>query len=182
MKKGTHNTMTYLKPRKWWMYLFVPFSKCQRVDLKKQAEFGARYFDFRVRYVNGELVFAHGLVEYKADVFFTLRQLRDMNISPVVRIGYEGDLKEDSEANDHFSTFVQWAKDRFKVHLVFSKKNYKVLYKDDSIRCVDLYEMYLGNRIPFPIKYAKKKNSLYHQAIEVEGGRDYAMLDFIDIK
>ena len=31
MKKGSHNTMTYLKPSKWYLYPFIFIAKCQLV-------------------------------------------------------------------------------------------------------------------------------------------------------
>lgn len=62
---GTHNTMTYLKPRKWWMWLFNWTAKCQSETIYKQIEaYKVRMFDMRVRF-NGETpILAHGLVEY----------------------------------------------------------------------------------------------------------------------
>lgn len=185
MKKGTHNSMTYLEPLRWWMRLFVPFSKCQRISLAGQAAHGARYFDIRVRYNKDRgLVFAHGLVEYKGDPFTELRKLRDMRIQGcVIRIGYEGLLEEDSEAGDHFLTFVGWARDRFNVHQVFSKKDSRIIYMDDTIHCLDLYEMFADwRRIPYPLRYAKRNNTEYHRRVFEATNAHYAMLDFIDIR
>ena len=62
---GTHNTMTYLKPRKWWMWLFNWTAKCQSITLYEQAnKYNVRMFDMRVRFRNGRPILAHGLVEY----------------------------------------------------------------------------------------------------------------------
>lgn len=66
---GSHNSFTYLKPRKWWMRLFTIFAKCQSENIIKQYEAGARYFDLRVRFKNiednyNDIVVAHGLMEY----------------------------------------------------------------------------------------------------------------------
>ena len=33
---GSHNSFTYLKPRKWWMRLFTIFAKCQSENIIKQ--------------------------------------------------------------------------------------------------------------------------------------------------
>lgn len=71
MVLGSHNTMTYLKPKKWWMWLGRFMAKCQSLDYKQQYESGVRWFDFRIslpKDSNGNHeypVFSHGLVDYK---------------------------------------------------------------------------------------------------------------------
>ncbi|MEG1544244.1 MAG: hypothetical protein RR382_06940 [Tannerellaceae bacterium] len=176
--------MSYLKPLRWWMWLFVPFSRCQRTTLKDQVGLGSQYFDIRVRYNKHKgLVFAHGLVEYKGDPFTELRKLRDMRLNCVLRIGYEGNIDEDSEAGDHFFAFVRWAKDRFNIHFIFQKNGFKVIESNDAITCLDLYEQFWNmKRIPYPIRYARKNNARYHADIECSSPHHYAMLDFIDIR
>lgn len=70
MKIGSHNSFTYLKPKKWWMGLCIPFAKCQSKDIGCQFEAGARYFDLRIRFDKPNIehiVVAHGLMEYKID-------------------------------------------------------------------------------------------------------------------
>ena len=64
---GTHNTMTYLKPHKWWMKLINFTAKCQDINIEKQFELGVRFFDMRVRLVGDKLTLAHGIVEYNVD-------------------------------------------------------------------------------------------------------------------
>lgn len=63
---GSHNSLSYLSCRKWWMYLINWAAKCQSKTLIEQYHSGVRYFDIRVRFDdNGRPVIAHGLVEYK---------------------------------------------------------------------------------------------------------------------
>lgn len=63
---GTHNTMTYLPPRKWWMRLINWTAKCQSATLYEQAEkYNVRMFDMRVRFDGDTPILAHGLVEYR---------------------------------------------------------------------------------------------------------------------
>ncbi|MCM1220803.1 MAG: hypothetical protein NC548_40580 [Lachnospiraceae bacterium] len=63
--------MTYLKPKKWWMWFGRFIAKCQSIDYKQQYESGARWFDFRLSFPkdkNGNYcqpVFSHGLMDYK---------------------------------------------------------------------------------------------------------------------
>lgn len=67
---GSHNTMTYLKPRKWWMRLGSFMARCQNKSIEKQYELGARWFDIRIAFIENKdkilsPIFSHGLVEYK---------------------------------------------------------------------------------------------------------------------
>lgn len=60
---GSHNTMSYLTPNKWYTRLFKCFSRCQRLSLTKQLE-KVDCVDLRIFNNNGEWCFAHGLAEY----------------------------------------------------------------------------------------------------------------------
>ena len=65
---GSHNSLTYLPCRKWWMYLINWAAKCQSKTLSTQFHDGAKYFDFRVRFKDGKPVITHGLIEYKGNI------------------------------------------------------------------------------------------------------------------
>lgn len=67
---GSHNTMTYLTPKKWWMKLGKFIAKCQNKTIEEQYEAGARWFDLRIAIPketddNCLPFFSHGLVDYK---------------------------------------------------------------------------------------------------------------------
>lgn len=64
---GSHNSWSYLKPKKWWMRPFAFVARCQSKSIVEQyTTYGVRCFDLRVRWNdNGEMVIAHGLMEYK---------------------------------------------------------------------------------------------------------------------
>ena len=48
---GSHNSWSYLTPRKWWMKLFRFVAQCQDYDIKTQYEqFGVRCFDLRLKF------------------------------------------------------------------------------------------------------------------------------------
>lgn len=62
---GSHNSMTYLPSKKWWMWFFRFMACCQGRDFKKQYELGVRFFDFRLIFKYGkkyldEPMFCHG--------------------------------------------------------------------------------------------------------------------------
>ena len=72
---GSHNSLTYLPCRKWWMYLINWAAKCQSKTLNEQFHNGAKYFDFRIRFKNEKPVIAHGLIEYKGNIDYMVANL-----------------------------------------------------------------------------------------------------------
>ena len=102
MTLGSHNTMTYLKPRKWWQWFGRFIAKCQKLPIEEQYEKGARWFDIRISIPmkNGEHtepIFSHGLVDYKgktpAEVFKFLGEHKDTYCRIVLEKG--GEKEED---------------------------------------------------------------------------------------
>ena len=67
---GTHNTMSYLPPKRWWMRPLRVFARCQRKTLAEQIAAGAQVFDLRVYRDNGYWCFAHGLVKFKGATLY----------------------------------------------------------------------------------------------------------------
>lgn len=66
---GTHNSMTFLRPAKWYGWFMIPFARCQRKTIEQQWNDGARCFDLRIRFTKqGEPYFAHGLYECTHEV------------------------------------------------------------------------------------------------------------------
>ena len=63
---GSHNSWSYLPPRRWWMKPIAFTARCQRVSIREQYErYGVRCFDLRVRFNKYGLgIVAHGIVEY----------------------------------------------------------------------------------------------------------------------
>lgn len=70
MKIGSHNSMTYAEPVHGYFKLFRWAYRCQKLDIIHQLKANVRTFDIRVRQnKTGLWVFAHGVVEFKPDVF-----------------------------------------------------------------------------------------------------------------
>lgn len=70
---GSHNSMTFLPPARWWVRPFQWMYRCQSKNLEEQLEAGVRYFDFRLVFDKGQNPhFAHGMATLKGDVLATL--------------------------------------------------------------------------------------------------------------
>lgn len=59
--------MSYLRPRRWWMWPGLVVARCQSLNIEGQWAAGARCFDLRVwlpRWTSGRWEFAHGAVSF----------------------------------------------------------------------------------------------------------------------
>jgi hypothetical protein len=66
MIKGSHNTMSYLPVRQWWLRPFRAWGRCQSRTLRQQWAAGVRCFDLRVKFsADGTAHFGHGLLTYR---------------------------------------------------------------------------------------------------------------------
>jgi len=159
---GSHNTMTYLPVRKWWMSLIKWTAKCQHNSIKWQYEHGARVFDFRIRCRNNNIVFAHGLVEYKLDV--TVAVFIDEFITYYPDCTFEI-VAEDTLCNDYqydlFDGLINLLKEKHKDKqfvVVKSKKHWinKGIFGINYSREIqDFYVWSKKKFIPFPWLYYK---------------------------
>ena len=68
MKLGSHNTMTYLRPKVFWQRLLPFIGRCQSVDYKVQHSLGAVGYDLRLFWGDdGKLEYRHGFLRFSAD-------------------------------------------------------------------------------------------------------------------
>lgn len=61
--------MTYLKPRKWWMWFGKFMAKCQNKTIQEQYDCGVKWFDLRISFIDEKdiikPIFSHGFMDYK---------------------------------------------------------------------------------------------------------------------
>lgn len=100
---GSHNSWSYLPPRRWWMRPFAFMAKCQDADIKTQYEkYGVRCFDLRLKYDGTKMVVAHGKMVYKitieelCDTLEWLNQKKDVYVRVIHEIRT---AKERTETN-----------------------------------------------------------------------------------
>lgn len=68
MKLGSHNTMTYLRPKVFWQRLLPFIGRCQSVNYKVQHSLGAVGYDLRLFWdSDGQLEYRHGVLRFSAD-------------------------------------------------------------------------------------------------------------------
>lgn len=181
---GTHNSMTYLKPKKWYLYPFQFMARCQSKSIEEQySKYGVRLFDIRVSYnKNKEIEFRHGLMAYKGCVHSVFRWLNSQKEPVKVRFSLEV-TKPDPEQEKLFTQDCKAFKE-FYPNIEFygggRKYDWKCLYDFNSSPCM-ITEIYSSGQAPliddlFPYLYAKRHNK-GAKKIDTE----YLMLDFVHI-
>ena len=191
IKKGTHNSFTFLRPVKWWMRLISFTARCQDIGIKEQYEAGSRIFDLRIRFDrNLHVILAHGFIEYQSRFLNDLNFLNSRDEKIYVRVLYERNyaLRNASRQRREETAFIRLCK-MFEMEYTnitfFSarrKYDWEILYdfhtQDPDM--IDLYSSVTGNKIDdlYPYRYAKKNNA--KNISEQEGKHNYIFLDFIE--
>ena len=188
-KLASHNSWSYLPPRKWWMYPLRFTAKCQSKDIKQQYEMGVRCFDLRVRFHSEEFVLVHGLMEYKTskDDFikdlFWLDEKGDVSIRVVLDIRRKNRTLQGQKYS--FQLFCKSLESWYKNIKFF---NGQCLYDKETIHkfgnypsCEERYASVCKPKLLddwFPWMYAKLNNKKLKQ---MGTEKEYLMLDFVNI-
>lgn len=199
---GTHNSLSYAKPLKWWMKPFNFMAKCQSLTVQEQWDFGVRFFDIRTKLINTDYA-SHGLVDYDISVYKTINWLIDKaeetGETIYIYINCERNLKDgDIDAFEQYLEIINPYKPNVHVcggyckgpwrnvlhiknpsiaelhweFMNFNNKNYKF--------CTKLKKL-LTNIIHFSPKYwAKKDNKSYKEQAK-NSNCEVLMLDFVEL-
>lgn len=138
---GSHNSLTGYKPRKFYHWIFYPFSKCQDKLIDKQIG-KVIILDIRVKIISNkkketlELIPCHGLCEYKINLDEIIKYLNEKHI--IFRIVLE----------DTFAFYSKKNKDMYFKYLCMnfsmSPLCYKIIRKSDWLVYDNPY--YIGSK------------------------------------
>jgi hypothetical protein len=103
---ASHNSFTYLKPKKWWMRIGRFMAKCQSKTIQEQYEkYNARLFDLRVDFdKNDNVILRHGLAVYKiteSELYSILDFLNTREDKVFLDITFECSYKESKNLPEH---------------------------------------------------------------------------------
>ena len=193
MKLASHNTLSYLSPRKFYLKPFKFIARCQSKTIEEQySNYDIRFFDFRVSFnKEDKVVFKHGLFEYKSDKTIDeyLSYLQSQKEPVIVRI-----LLEEFRDNGHEEQFKKlcsrlestYSKIKFcggtykRGKKVYSFKTYKdIKYKELHSSVTDTYSFFDEF---FPWIYAKLNNRKNIEQLKDNKDYNYLMLDFVEIQ
>lgn len=181
MVLGSHNSMSYLPLRNWWLYPFRFMARCQSVDYRQQYDrYGVRLFDLRIGFFGEDYpMFCHGLANFKGDVNEVMRWLNekgDVTIRIILEKGNEEVFKRWVAHWKSTYRSINWC-------CGVKKQGWKPLcgLKDIEAHIKHFYSSMQGNKIDdlYPKLWAKKHNSKYRGIID-ETDACYVMLDFIE--
>ena len=205
MNIGTHNSLTYLTPKKKKKKLIKFTAKCQEIDYEKQYELGARVFDIRLWYDDDlKMEIRHGRVSYKIGytILFRMLDFLEEKGDCYVRIICEEDsfAKNDPIVIDKEKCFIDDCRyieslyNNIKFFGGNRKYDWKVLYNFENKDIPNLIDRYSSTTSLFksdkkwlavlddlyPKLYAKLKNKqLIKEHNDKEG---YLFIDFINIR
>lgn len=193
---GSHNSLTYLPCRKWWMYLINWAAKCQSKTLSEQFHDGVRYFDIRLKWDSRKetWVIAHGLIEYKGNIRRVLETLNSLaefyNEKLYVRFILEYNKRPNDEATKiiKLRNFIRYARGEYSnimYHFIETKWDKKIIEIYSNIPVViHSYSRVLGWKRFFliPYWYAKFHNKENRKTFNVsleDKDNKVLMLDFV---
>lgn len=111
MKLGSHNTMTYLRPKVFWQRLLPFIGRCQSVDYKVQHSLGAVGYDLRLFWDDyGKLEYRHGFLRFPADNIDEVLSYAELN-NIIVRV-----LLEVRSYNKPLISNIDELRSRFKAY------------------------------------------------------------------
>jgi hypothetical protein len=195
-KLGSHNSLSYLKPRWYWL----PFNwmiRCQQLNLIEQIEHGVTYFDIRIRFKKNRVISAHGIIDYDVDVLKILQMLDSLSTEEkplYLWIVYESKPLCKNPEIEELQAFMSKVKNDYP-SLIFTQCYIKEPYTlvetiTDVPRkvCYQYFRDYgattfwsklTGLKIPYPKYYAKRNNKKYFAELNDEV---FSVLDFVDIQ
>ena len=195
---GSHNTWSYLKPRKWWQKLLRFTAQCQREDLTMQyVRHTVRCFDLRLRFDdNGKPILVHGIVEYDytpAEIEHDLHNLNDSakanGDNPVfVRVILDTRTKRQYTASqrEFFWNYCNTLEMMYPNLLFWCGRNlydWEINYTfHNNPTCCERYASVCKPRLIddwFPFLFAHRWNKMI---IEQGTTSDILLVDFVDIR
>lgn len=184
---GSHNSWSYLPPKKWWMKPLRFTAQCQDWDIKTQYEHGVRCFDLRLQYDGDTLQVVHGLMVYKITCDELLKDLKwlDEQGDVWVRVLHDARTKKlyNDKAYRHFlddCAAFESLYPNIKFWCGRNLYNWNVDYQFENNPSCD--EKYSSVVLPkyddlCPRYYAKKYNKkIYKQGTD----KDILLIDFVN--
>jgi len=192
---ASHNSWTFLPPKTWWQKLLKFTARCQSLDIIGQYVTGATCFDLRIRWnAQGELVFAHGIIEYDytaKQLAFTLDILNDIAKEEKIYIRVIHECRTakqiETSSRQNFHNFCLHLEDTYPNIRFFGGTNLYDAHRDFHFLCPDLTidGKYSSVQPPrflddwFPWLYAKLNN---HKNLQTGTDQQVLMIDFVNIK
>lgn len=188
---GSHNSWSYLPPKKWWMKPFRFIAQCQDLSILEQYEHGVRCFDLRLRAAkkNGwdDMNIVHGKMVYDISYYGLREQLDWLDKKGDVYVRVIHDVRNKSQYTSRavelfkiecarleqlFPNIKFWCGENLYNH----KKDYE--FKNNPT-CAEYYSSVVLPKIDdvYPRHYAKKNTkAIYEKGTD----KEILLLDFVN--
>jgi hypothetical protein len=188
-KIGSHDSMTYLPCKKWFLKPFKFMARCQSVSIQEQYDkYEVRMFDLRIKFHENEPYFAHGEMMFKGNVYDVLKWINtkeNLHVRIILEENFDNHNDDDEEL---FMQFCENIENIYKNIRFFGgnrKYDWEVIYKfkNEDPTLDDKYSSTTGTKLDdwCPYFYAKINNkSLY--ANRDKCTKDYLFMDFVNIR
>lgn len=174
---GTHNSLSYL-PCQWYLRPFAWVGKCQSLTLEKQYAKGIRWFDIRVKYVDGEPLSGHGLLTYNVSIPAVLNYLNRKK-DCIVRLYLENSKRNPTKFFKRFAADIaNWQAAYSDIRFVEGGCRFQYRqFIEDNVFARHCYWSKGDTLIPYPRGWAEENNHRFH------GGDNediFSVYDFIE--
>ena len=205
MNIGSHNSLSYIRPKKWWMRPFHFMARCQDIDFVDQYILGARVFDLRISFDRkyfGKVQVRHGAMEFDVPIsllnlfYYYLNSAGDCYLRVILEFNKEP--KDIEYQEQKFRTYCEQLENKYK-HIKFfggnRKYDWNVVYEFTNKDIPTLVDRYSSTTSLFksdnkflriiddlyPKLYAKLRNKKNFKEFD-EGPNDYLFVDFVEIR
>lgn len=187
---GTHNSLSYLPVKQWWLKPFFWVARCQSLDIEQQYEMGVRYFDIRVRFPKGmtdwrQAVTAHGLITYKGWVTRFLYKIAMFDDPCIVRLFFENSKKQSDFEDSWARRFTDEVRNRYP-EITFVEGGSRYRWNPtigEHPACRVCYAEYWKRKfcIPFPWLWSKRNNKKVRKSMGQAAPGVIDIYDFVQI-
>lgn len=191
MKLGSHNSWSYLTPKKWWKRPFAFLARCQDDDIQAQYLLhGVRCFDLHLKFKGIDPIVVHNKMEYKITEQELLEQIKWLDNKGDVAIRVLLDVRtKKAYTPEQVEQFINYCAllEKYLINIKFwcgrnlynYNVNYEFAYKPT---CEEVYSsvctpMFIDDW--YPRHFAKYHN---HDIITAGTSKDYLLIDFVNYK
>lgn len=191
---GSHNSWSYLKPKKLWMKALAFTARCQEKNIVEQYnDYGVRCFDLRIRFDGRTPHIVHNDFDYGklndiTDMLSWLNDCGDVWIRVVHDVRKKKDHTPASIVN--FQQLCESLQQTYPNIKFWCGRNLEDWEKDYNFGpeplCKELYASVCPPKIIddwYPHRYAKKNNKdIYKNIAPTMGDNEILLIDFVNIK
>ena len=174
---GTHDSFSYVRPQ--FLMLFLRMTcQTQTLTIEEQYDWGARIFDFRLKWKNGRMISGHGPCTFDVNVTQKVEWLANQgNVS--IRFMIENH-EDEALYIDYYNDLVRRFSPRIQFIGLWRKYDMLQLVPGNGSIGTDytIEPGYENGRFPFPAMYAEQFNWKNWERIN-KG--EYGIIDFPEI-